>query len=292
MPRRSAVLDSPHRATIDRLLGADRPVRDIATEFGLPYHSLWRYAQRVRAKTATDPQTGPLSAVETFERAFGFTAMAHQVEYLTETRHTIVRKGRQVGMTAAAAALAVHTARSLPGSTTVIISPSLRQSSEVTGRARIALWEWDEKLKQDSTSLLRTSAGSRIISLPGSARGIRGYACALVIVDEASWVSDETWAAARPLVSATGGRLIVQSTPGAPAGFFHELATKTPDGWAAMKVRSDEVATIPAEFLEKERREMSADLYAQEYLAEFAGRRGGGLFNVDKIRELILPEAQ
>lgn len=161
MPRRSTVLDSPHLRTIDALLVADdRPVKAIASEFGVPYPALKRYARRVRSGDGIAPRDASpghsLTAVDTFERAFGFGAMPHQVAYLTETRDTVVLKGRQIGATAAAAALAVHTARSQPGSTTVIISPSLRQSSEVTGRARIALWEWGEKLKQDSTSLLRT----------------------------------------------------------------------------------------------------------------------------------------
>jgi hypothetical protein len=289
MPRRSTVLDSPHRATIDGLIGADRPLRGVAAEFGLSYHALWRYAQRIRAKSPIDSQTGPFSAVATFERAFGFAAMEHQRVYLEETRPTIVQKGRQVGMTSAASALAVYTARSLPGSTSVIISPSLRQSSEVTARARLALWELGERLKQDSVSLLRTASGSRIISLPGSARGIRGYACQLVVVDEAAFVSDEIWAAARPLVSATNGRLIVQSTPGHPSGFFYELATDTPDGWAFMKVRSDEVSTISADFLAKERREMSPDLYAQEYEAEFGTGGGGVFFKLERLRELTDP---
>src|SRR5258706_159116 len=88
------------------------------------------------------PPWHPHPVPEPFERAFGFPPMPHQVAYLEETRPTVVLKGRQVGMTHAAAGLAVHTARSEAGSTSVIISPSLRQSSEVTARARLALWEW------------------------------------------------------------------------------------------------------------------------------------------------------
>jgi hypothetical protein len=295
MPRRSTVLNAAHRASIDALLlSAERPVKDIATEFGLSYDALKRYARRLRAGVrsrgeAQLARATTLGAVATFEQAFGFAAMPHQVVYLEETRPTVVRKGRQVGMTAAAAGLAVHTARSKPGSTSVIISPSLRQSSEVTARARLALWEWGEDLVQDSTSLLRTAAGSRIVSLPGSARGIRGYACELVILDEAAWISDETWAAARPLVSATGGRLVAQSTPGLPSGWFYELATKTPEGWARIVIRSDEVPTITAAFLASERASMSPELYAQEYEATFGQALGGGaLFTPEQVAKLVL----
>jgi len=292
MPRRSSILDHPARPKADQLLRAgDRSVASIARQLGMPPDSLKRYARRLRAGEPM-PEAAPaaLGPVETFEHAFGFVAMPHQVEVLEEIRPTLVVKGRQIGMTATAAALAVHTARSKAGSTTVIISPSLRQSTEVTARARLALWEWGEQLRQDSTSLLRTAAGSRIVSLPGSARGIRGYACDLVIIDEAAFVTDEAWAAARPLVSATGGRLVCQSTPGMPVGWFWELARAVPPGWAYLKVPSAEAHTIAPEFLERERREMAPELYAQEYEAEFTGGTGGGaLFHHEQLAGLILP---
>src|SRR5204863_2997652 len=140
--------------------------------------------------------------------------------------------------TEAASALAIHTARGKAGSTSVIISPSLRQSSEVTVRARLGLWALAETLRQDSASLIRLANGSRIISLPGAARGVRGYAADLAILDEAAWILEDTFTAARPLTAATGGRLIVQSTPGAPVGPFYELATSPPDDWAFLRVRS------------------------------------------------------
>ena len=189
--------------------------------------------------------------------------------FVGDARHAVASKGRQVGATEVAAALAVHVALSRPGSTCAIISPSQRQSSEVTVRARVAFWRLGETLRQDSATLLRTANGSRVLSPAGSARGIRGYAADLVVLDEASWIAAETFAAARPLTAATNGRLIVQSTPGSPVGPFYEMVAKPPEAWAFLRVRSDEVPTISAEFLERERREMQRDLYRQEYEAEF-----------------------
>ena len=232
----------------------------------------------------------PGGVLDTFARASGHSAMAWQRQMLEETRDTLLVKGRQVGATEVAAALAIHTARRKAGSTSAIISPSQRQSSEVTVRARLGLWALGETLRQDSVSLLRLENGSRIISLPGSARGIRGYAADLVVLDEAAWITAETFTAARPLTAATGGRLIVQSTPGAPVGPFYELAEAVPDGWAFLKVRSDEVPTISPDFLERERRDMAPDLFAQEYLAEFALGGGRSLFSLAQLDSLILEE--
>src|SRR5439155_26578957 len=143
MPRHSSILDHPRRERADALiLAGDRPISAIARELGLPIESFKRYARRLRANSHAPVPLPAMSPIETFERAFGFPPMPHQRAYLEEKRPTVVLKARQVGMTVSAAALAVHIARSQPGSTSVVISPSLRQSSEVTARARLALWEW------------------------------------------------------------------------------------------------------------------------------------------------------
>lgn len=234
-----------------------------------------------------------LTPVDTFRAAFGQDPMDYQADYLTEELPTVFRKGRQIGATQAAAALALHTARSKAGALAAVISPSLRQSSEVASRARVGAWELGETLVQDSVSLIRLANGSRILSLPGSARGIRGYACDVVILDEAAWIPEDVWAAARPLVSATGGRLIAQSTVGVPDGWFYQLATDTPPGWRSMVVRSTEVPTIDPAFLAREQAEMDPVLYAQEYLAEWPPPGGGmALFEADQIAGLVRDDEQ
>ena len=289
MPRQCAVCTAPNRATFEAVVSEGATVKDAARTAGLPYPAAKRHIRSHGRAPAL--LAGPAAIVETFERASGHPAMAWQRQMLEEARDTLLVKGRQVGATEVAAALAIHTARRKAGSTSAIISPSQRQSSEVTVRARLGLWALGETLRQDSVSLLRLENGSRIISLPGSARGIRGYAADLVILDEAAWITEATFTAARPLTAATGGRLIVQSTPGAPVGPFYELAEAVPDGWAFLKVRSAEVPTISPDFLERERREMAPDLYAQEYEAEFAlGGIGGALFSLAELDALILRE--
>jgi hypothetical protein len=288
VPRLCQVCISPLRAAFEAAV-ATMTVKDAARAAGLPYPAAKRHI-RLHGR-ATAPATVPAGIVATFEKASGHAPMAWQRQMLAESRDTLLVKGRQVGATEVASALAIHVAMTRAGSTSAIISPSQRQSSEVTVRARLGFWAMGETLRQDSVSLLRLANGSRVISLPGSARGIRGYAADLVILDEAAWITAETFTAARPLTAATGGRLIVQSTPGAPVGPFYELAEDVPDGWAFLKVRSDEVPTISPEFLERERREMAPELYAQEYEATFATGGGfGSLFNIDQLSGLILEE--
>jgi hypothetical protein len=288
MPRQCAACISPDRLAFEAAVDGGMTVKAAAGRVGLANDTAARHI-RSHARAPTLSVVDPWTAVDTFRAAFGVEPMPHQATYLASTGHLLVRKGRQVGMTQAAAALAIHVARQKAGNLAAVISPSLRQSTEVAMRARVGLWALGDQLVQDSVSLLRLKNGSRILSLPGSARGVRGYAASLVIVDEAAWVSDETFVAVRALVAATGGRVIVQSTPGSPVGFFYELATNTPPDWASLVVRSDEASVIDPTFLERERREMAADLYRQEYEAEF-GSGGGGLFTPAMVDSLFVKE--
>ena len=60
-----------------------------------------------------------------------------------------------------------------------------------------------------------------------------------------------------------------------------------PDGWAFVKVRSDDVPTIAPEFLERERREMAPELFRQEYEAEFGTAGVASLFSPAMIDDLF-----
>ncbi len=230
-----------------------------------------------------------LDPVVTFEQAFGLPALDWQVDYLREDRPAIVLKGRQVGASTGAAALAIHTARYWPSSNIVIVSPSLKQSTEIATRARAGLRTLEVALVQDSSSMLRLANGSRILSLPGTARSVRGWTAKLLILDEAAFIEPATFTAARALV-ATGGRLVVQSTPADQSGDFYDLVQADDAVWARFTVRSDEVATIAPEFLAAERRAMSPDDFAREYQCAF-GKVGASLFSAERIAGLILPEA-
>lgn len=236
-----------------------------------------------------DDFTAALDPVALFEHAFGMPALTWQRGYLRESRPVVLLKGRQTGASTAAAALAIHSACYWAETNAVIVSPSLKQSTEITIRARSGLRKLGVPLVQDSTSTLRLANGSRILSLPGTARSVRGWTARLLVLDEAAFILPETFTAARALV-ATGGRLVVQSTPADEFGDFHEIVSGDDPEWARITIRSDEVPTISAAFLESERRQMSPDAYAAEYECAFA-KAGASLFTADRIAALILPEA-
>jgi hypothetical protein len=220
----------------------------------------------------------------TFEHAFGFAPLPWQVPYLWEPRNAVTLKGRQVGASTCAAALCIQMARSVPNSLAAIVSPSMKQSSEVKLRAKTGLQRLGEKLVLDSATLIGLDNGSRIMSLPGSAKSVRGWTADLLVIDEAAFLDPDTFLAARATV-ATGGRVIVQSTPAAPYGHFFDLYTAQDLKWAKFQVSSEDVGTIDPDFLISERATLSADDYAQEYQGRFTAA-GVGLVDPMKLNQL------
>jgi len=137
----------------------------------------------------------------------------------------------------------------------------------------------------DNATTLGLANGSRIISLPGTAKSVRGWSADFLVIDEAAFLDEETFVAARATVAATGGRVIVQSTPEGPFGHFFDLWETADPSWEKFRVSSEEVTTIDPDFLRSEKATMPADQYAKEYLGQF-GSAGMGLVDPKKLEEL------
>jgi hypothetical protein len=119
------------------------------------------------------------------------------------------------------------------------------------------------------------------VSLPGDERTTRGYAAvSILILDEASRVSDDLMAALMPMTAVSGGRIIAMSTPFGKRGWFFE-ATQS-NGWRTITVRADECPRWSAEDLEEFRSQRGDWLYRQEILAEFVDATGQ-MFNSDDV---------
>lgn len=227
---------------------------------------------------------GWIDPTYTFEQAFGVAPLTWQVPYLWEVRNAVILKGRQVGASTCAAALAIRIIRSQPKKLAAIVSPSMKQSTEVKLRAKNGLEALGERLVIDSQTTVGLDNGSRILSLPGSAKSVRGWTADLLVIDEAAFLDPDTFLAARATV-ATGGRVIVQSTPAGPFGHFYDLFNSNDPTWAQFRVSSEDVPTISPEFLAAERATLGEDEYAQEYLGRFA-QAGMGLVDPDRLNAL------
>lgn len=181
---------------------------------------------------------------------------------------------RQSGKSTTAAILALHRAIFYPASLVLLVSPSLRQSSELFRKAqglfKSLSAEQQPALIEDNKLSLTMMNKSRIVSLPGNEGTIRGFSGAsLIIEDEAARVPDELYIAVRPMLAVSGGRLILMSTPFGKRGHFFQEWINGGDTWERIEIPATECPRISPEFLDEERQALGDWWYRQEYLCEF-----------------------
>jgi len=202
-----------------------------------------------------------------------FTPDPWQANFLrSEARQVAVNCGRQTGKSTVVSARALHTALYVPGSLTILIAPSLRQSRELAIKVTGFLERLEPAVQtEESNKLSLTLANqSRIVALPGdNPRTIRGYSApALVIEDEAAYVHDETHAALAPMLAASPeGRLILLSTPNLTVGHFYEIWHGS-GTWQRYEVPSRDCPRIDPAWLEERKAENPLS-FAREYECQF-----------------------
>ncbi len=187
-------------------------------------------------------------------------------------KRDLLNYSRQAGKSTTAAVLGLHEALYRPGSLTILVSPSQRQSSELFRKVielREKLSSGGGDLTEDNKLSMTVKGGGRVLSLPGSEATIRGFSGATLIVeDEASRVPDELYMAIRPMLAVRRGRLILMSTPFGKRGHFWREWSEGVN-WQRVEVSATRVPRISSTFLEEERRAMGDWWFSQEYLCEF-----------------------
>jgi hypothetical protein len=160
----------------------------------------------------------------------------------------------------------------LPGALVLLLSPSERQSGELAAK----VFEFYDVLGQPIPARKRTELqlqlinGSRIIALPENERTVRGYSGArLLVVDEASRVSDALYRTIRPMLAVSRGRLIAMSTPFGKRGWFFEEWQRGESAWERVSVTAEQCPRIPPSFLAEERRSLGERWFRQEYMCNF-----------------------
>ena len=198
-----------------------------------------------------------------------------QKKVLEHKGNITIRAGRQVGKSEVISEKALRFAVDNPGTVTLIIAASQRQSGllfeKVRGRADaegVALAE-----KPTLTRIVLTN-GSRVYSLPAgrTAYSIRGYTIDLLIADEAAYIPETVWLAVTPMLAVSSktrgfGWIITISTPFGKGGYFFN--TFTDKDFLSIHVSSEDCKRIDPSFLKKERLRMTKAQYRQEYLGEF-----------------------
>ena len=195
----------------------------------------------------------------------------------TASKRLMLNVSRQGGKSTIAATKALHRAHFVPGSLILMVSPSLRQSGELYRKWRDLADRLPAlSLTEDTKTSCTLKNGSRVVSLPSSEGTVRGYSAVdLLLLDEASRVTDELYGACRPMVAVSGGAIIAMSTPAGERGFWHDAWTNGGDAWQRVEVPASMCPRISPAFLAEERAALPERVFRAEYCCSFEAIAGG-----------------
>jgi hypothetical protein len=144
-------------------------------------------------------------------RTLGLEPDPWQVEVL-EGRHPrlLLNCCRQAGKSTAVALLGLAEAVFVPFTKVLLVSRSLRQSTELFRIVTDFYRRLGSPLAERQTAEeLQLANHSRVVCLPCREETIRGYAnVSLLVIDEAARVPDDLYRAVRPMLAVSNGRLI------------------------------------------------------------------------------------
>jgi hypothetical protein len=242
----------------------------------------------------TVPWVAPSTSQWARER-LGFSPDAIQTRVLdSSAKRGVLNCTRQWGKSTVAAAKAVYQACVEPGSLTVVVSPTARQSGEFVRKASVFAVRLGVRPKGDGDNEISLAfpSGSRIVGLPGTEATVRGFsAVSLLLVDEASRVEDELYRAVRPMLAVSDGTMWLMSTPYGRRGFFYETWEHGGPEWDRVRVTAAECPRIKPAFLAEERAAMGERWFRQEYECAFS-ETVEGVFDKDVLERAFSDEVE
>ena len=232
------------------------------------------FADLLLKTTAPNQQTPDFDPEAWVTARLGFQPDPWQWRVILE-RHPkrCILAPRQSGKSSAVAAAIALRLRQTPGTTIAVISPTSRQSVLLTEKTRDIL-VFD--LEREASNTLVLHNRSRLLSLPGDRPAtVRGLTADVLVVDEASFIKSSLIEAALPQVAATGGDLLILSTPNGATGFFFDTwENGAEEGWDLVRVTLDECRHYDPEVLETIKKRLGPRRWAQEMCGEFLGPEG------------------
>jgi hypothetical protein len=213
----------------------------------------------------------------TLMRNLGLEPDPWQVEVLESTEpHILLNCCRQAGKSTVVALLALAEAIWVPGSKILLISRSLRQSTELYRFVTDFYLRLQEPICERRTKgELQLTNGSRIVCLPCKEETIRGFSSIkLLILDEAARIPDDLYRSVSPMLAVSRGRMICLSTPFGKRGFFYENWATGGEDWQRVEVPVTMIPRIDPAYVARERRLHGESWCQQEYMCSFESVSG------------------
>ena len=244
---------------------------------------------RIRSGKATEADLLWLEPERVF-KARGIDPDAWQIQCVRDSlareESILLLCARQCGKSETDAAIALLTILLTPPALILFLSKASRQAKELLKYKFMPMyraWEKYAPLVKDNEEEKIFANGSRIVVLPDNEGNIRSFSSVnLIVLDEASRVSDSLYGAVTPMLSISRGRLIASSTAFGQRGWFYKEWISKDLDWKRYNVQGKDCKRHSPAFLAKERRRQGDRWYKQEYLNDFA-QAIGAVFTPEEI---------
>lgn len=233
----------------------------------------------------------PMRGVVPFE-LYGFQSDLLQKMKIDD--RIIILKSRQMGISTLTAAYSLWYMIFHEYKTIYTVATKLKVAKNLVDKVRIMhqyLPSWlKPEMIEDNKLTLRYANGSAITAGTSSSDEGRSEAVSLFIIDEMAFVPSIStlWSAIQPTL-ATGGRMILLSTPNGVGNLFHQIysnAINGNNGFTPVELHWSLHPERDQIWRDKQERELGSRLAAQELDCSFLSS-GDTVFDIEKLEDYI-----
>lgn len=186
----------------------------------------------------------------------------------------VVKAKRQVGKSIMLENILLEKAITSNGSTSIMLSPTLKQSRKVY-KDIIKAIEHTPLIKKKNETLLEIQLlnNSEIIFISAEQKeNLRGYTADLLCIDEAAYIADDIFGIVLPFCNVKKAPVVIVSTPKFRAGMFYKFFTMAGSGniYAVDFNNYDTSVMLSNEMLETYRQTLPKLQFQTDYLGLFA----------------------
>lgn len=211
-----------------------------------------------------------------------------------------IRSGHGVGKSTLDAWAAIWWLLTRPYSRVIIVAPEFSRQVRAVLFGEIRKWVRRAKVELPVQVLANrvTIQGFgdewAAIGLPATEphriEGFHSEAGVLLILDETKGVPNDVYDALMGALTGKGeNRLLVTSTPGAPAGIFYKIFTQGRDDWQLHHIPSTDSSMVSEEWISQRRREWGegSPLFQARVLGEFPQEEDGTLIRLSDLEAAV-----
>ena len=197
-----------------------------------------------------------------------------------EHDYSIINKSRQLGISTLCAGYALWIMLFNKDKTVLCIATKQVTAANMVEKVQfmyqnLPSWLRGTKPESNNKLSLKLPNGSQIVATSAASDAGRSYAVSLLLIDEAAFIEgiDKIYTSIKPTL-ATGGGCIALSSPNGVGNWFHKTwveSTLSKNDFFNIQLRWDVHPERNEEWAEKERANMSAREFAQEYDCDFLG---------------------